>query len=49
VSEVGLATFYAACSIGAAVNLAISEQLLRHGLPWLAAWAGLAVRSVWNY
>jgi len=46
----GLATFYAACSIGAAVNLTISEQLLRHGLPWLVAGcAGLAVSAVWNY
>jgi dolichol-phosphate mannosyltransferase len=46
----GLATFYAACSIGAAVNLAISSQLLQRGLPWLAAGcAGLGVSSVWNY
>ena len=47
---IGLFTFYAACSVGAAVNLTISGQLLNRGLPWLVAgFAGLAVSSVWNY
>jgi dolichol-phosphate mannosyltransferase len=47
---IGLASFYIACSVGAVLNLAISEQLLRYGLPWLpAGFAGLAISSVWNY
>ena len=46
----GLASFYIACSVGAILNLTISEQLLERGLPWLAAgFAGLAISSVWNY
>jgi dolichol-phosphate mannosyltransferase len=46
----GLITFYAACSVGAAVNLSISGELLRHGVPWVfAGLAGLAIGSVWNY
>jgi dolichol-phosphate mannosyltransferase len=47
---IGLASFYLACSIGAILNLAISEQLLRYGVPWLSAgFTGLAISSVWNY
>jgi len=47
---VGLLTFYVACSLGAAVNLSVSEQLLRSGSPWLfAGFAGLVLSSVWNY
>jgi len=47
---VGLLTFYLACSIGAAINISVSEQLLRSGLPWLFAGAtGLVLSSVWNY
>jgi dolichol-phosphate mannosyltransferase len=46
----GLLTFYAACSVGSAINLSVSESLLRQGLPWLASgFAGLAISSVWNY
>jgi dolichol-phosphate mannosyltransferase len=46
----GLFTFYFACSLGAAINLSVSEQLLRGGLPWLiAGFAGLVLSSVWNY
>jgi dolichol-phosphate mannosyltransferase len=46
----GLLTFYAACSIGAAINLSVSGDLLRRGLPWvLSGLAGLAIGSVWNY
>jgi len=47
---VGLLTFYVACSLGAAVNLSVSERLLRSGSPWLfAGLAGLVLSSVWNY
>jgi dolichol-phosphate mannosyltransferase len=46
----GILTFYAACSVGSAINLSVSESLLRQGLPWLiSGFAGLAISSVWNY
>jgi dolichol-phosphate mannosyltransferase len=46
----GLLTFFAACSVGSAINLSVSGDLLRHGLPWiLSGLAGLAISSVWNY
>jgi dolichol-phosphate mannosyltransferase len=46
----GLLTFYAACAVGSAINLSVSGELLRHGLPWvLSGLAGLAISSVWNY
>jgi len=46
----GLLTFYAACAVGAAVNLSVSGDLFRHGLPWvLSGLAGMAISSVWNY
>jgi dolichol-phosphate mannosyltransferase len=46
----GLLTFYAACSLGAAINLSVSEQLLSARLPWMfAGFAGLVLSSVWNY
>jgi dolichol-phosphate mannosyltransferase len=46
----GLLTFYAACALGAAVNLSVAERLLANGVPWLAAgFAGLVLSSVWNY
>jgi dolichol-phosphate mannosyltransferase len=46
----GMLTFYAACSVGSAINLSVSAELIRHGLPWvLSGLAGLAISSVWNY
>jgi dolichol-phosphate mannosyltransferase len=46
----GLVTFYAACSIGSAVNLSVARDLLERGVPWLlSGLAGLAISSVWNY
>jgi dolichol-phosphate mannosyltransferase len=46
----GILTFYTACSVGSAINLSVSENLLGHGLPWLlCGFAGLAISSVWNY
>lgn len=47
---IGLASFYAACSVGAMTNLAFARFLLRAGLPWyLAGMVGMTVSSVWNY
>lgn len=46
----GLLSFYVACAIGSVINLSVSEQLLRRGLPWmLSGLAGLVISSVWNY
>jgi dolichol-phosphate mannosyltransferase len=46
----GLLTFYAACSLGAFINVAFARSLLRVGVPWyLAGIAGIAISSVWNY
>jgi dolichol-phosphate mannosyltransferase len=46
----GLLTFYAACSLGAFINVAFARSLLRVGIPWyLAGIAGIAISSVWNY
>jgi dolichol-phosphate mannosyltransferase len=47
---IGLATFYAACSVGAMTNLVFAKFLLQAGLPWYAAGVVcMAVSSVWNY
>ncbi|HYW48926.1 MAG TPA: glycosyltransferase family 2 protein [Bryobacteraceae bacterium] len=46
----GLAIFYAACSVGLYLNLRVLEDLTRHSVSWyVAAAAGLVVGSVWNY
>jgi dolichol-phosphate mannosyltransferase len=46
----GLLSFYLACSIGSAINLSVSNNLLQYGVPWLmSGLAGLAISSVWNY
>jgi len=46
----GLVLFYAACSVGLFLNLRVLEYLRGISVPWyLAAAAGLAVGSVWNY
>ena len=46
----GLASFYAACAVGALVNFQFAGYLYQQGLPWyVAAGCGLAVGSVWNY
>jgi dolichol-phosphate mannosyltransferase len=45
----GLAIFYTACSVGLSLNLHVFDYL-RPAVPWyVAAAAGLAVGSVWNY
>src|SRR4051812_15168932 len=46
----GLASFYAACGIGALINIAIAEWLFIKALPyWAAGLAGALVASLWNF
>ena len=46
----GLATFFAACSLGVLINLNFADRLLAAGLPWyLAGLSGVAISSFWNY
>lgn len=46
----GILMFYAACSIGSAINLSVSKTLLQQGSPWLlAGFVGLTISAVWNY
>ena len=46
----GLLTFYAACSLGAAMNVAFSTMLIRQRIPWyVAGISGTGISSVWNY
>ncbi|HET7435703.1 MAG TPA: glycosyltransferase family 2 protein [Thermoanaerobaculia bacterium] len=46
----GLLQFYAACAIGAFVNVRVAAYAIQHGTPWyLAGLAGLLVGSVWNF
>ena len=47
---IGLATFYLACSIGAFVNVGLSEFLFSTGVNWLIAGVtGAFIGAVWNY
>jgi len=45
----GLLLFYAACSLGALVNVSFAGFLHNAGLAWLAGICGLAITSVRNY
>jgi dolichol-phosphate mannosyltransferase len=46
----GLVSFYAACSLGAAINLRIAEALQKVGVDGLIAGAcGLLIGAAWNY
>lgn len=46
----GLLKFYAACSIGALLNLEVASAAKGYGMPWyVAGFAGLVVGSVWNF
>ena len=46
----GLLKFYAACSIGALLNLEVASAAKDYGAPWyVAGFAGLVVGSVWNF
>jgi dolichol-phosphate mannosyltransferase len=47
---VGLFYFYLACSLGALINLLVSDHLHSHGLIWWGAGlAGAVIGAVWNY
>ncbi len=46
----GLATFCAACAIGAVINFSLAQLLMLAGLPWYTAGiGGIVVGSVWNF
>jgi dolichol-phosphate mannosyltransferase len=46
----GLLKFYAACSLGAVINVAFATALIRQDVRWwLAGAAGTAISGVWNY
>ena len=46
----GLLRFYAACSIGAVLNLQVASAAKSYEMPWyVAGFAGLVVGSVWNF
>ena len=46
----GLSTFYAACSLGAVINVAFANLLIHQGVTWyLAGMAGIGISAVWNY
>jgi dolichol-phosphate mannosyltransferase len=46
----GLASFMAACGIGALANVGMAAYLYQHAQGWLlAALAGIVVGAVWNY
>ena len=46
----GLLIFYAACSMGALINLAFANLLIRQGIAWyVAGVSGTMISSVWNY
>ena len=46
----GLLSFYAACGIGALINLAIAEWLFLKSLPyWIAGLGGAVIAALWNF
>ena len=46
----GLVSFYAACSIGAFINIRIATFLFEHSIGWwLAGILGAVIGAVWNY
>ncbi len=46
----GLLTFYAACSLGALINVAFANMLMLRGMPYLLAGVcGTGISSIWNY
>jgi len=46
----GLFTFYAACSLGAVINVAFASLLIDRSVAWyLAGISGTVISSVWNY
>jgi dolichol-phosphate mannosyltransferase len=46
----GLASFYAACGVGAFINIALAEWLYLQAMPyWAAGIAGALIASLWNF
>jgi len=46
----GLLIFYAACSMGALINIAFANLLILQGIAWyVAGVSGTVISSVWNY
>jgi dolichol-phosphate mannosyltransferase len=46
----GLLSFYAACGIGALINIAIADWLFLQSLPyWAAGLAGALIAALWNF
>jgi len=46
----GLLIFYIACSVGALINVAFANLLIRQGIAWyVAGVSGTIISSVWNY
>jgi len=46
----GLLTFYLACSLGAFINVGVSDFMFNNGLNWLVSGViGAFIGSVWNY
>jgi dolichol-phosphate mannosyltransferase len=46
----GLLTFYAACALGAFLNIQVAEFAKNAGVSWYAAGAlGLVIGAIWNY
>jgi dolichol-phosphate mannosyltransferase len=46
----GMLISYAACSIGALINVGFANLLIRRGIAWfLAGASGTIISSVWNY
>lgn len=46
----GLVTFYAACGVGALINIAVAESLFVGSMPyWAASLAGAVVAALWNF
>ena len=46
----GLLSFYLACSVGAYINISLSDFMFNHGINWLVAGVlGAFIGSVWNY
>ncbi|SRR4051812_37389964 len=46
----GLLTFYAACGVGALINLAMAEWLFVKALPyWVAGLGGAVIAALWNF
>jgi dolichol-phosphate mannosyltransferase len=46
----GLASFYAACGIGALINIAVAEWLFIKLVPyWAAGLTGAVIAALWNF